>query len=106
MPLFSNELEKELIAKAQAHLHDRIELGEFNGDVQENMLLVLLSINRRVGSICSNPLVILGDYFVKYPKLAVLIGIIMWILLGVVSLTTVIGGLKALGLEVVQIVVP
>jgi len=95
-----HELERELIAKAQQHLHAKIETGEFNGDVQENMLLVLLSINRRVGRICSNPLVLLGDYFQKFPKLVVPTLLVLWVLVGASAAFALLGFIEAMGLTV------
>ena len=100
----TNELERELIEKAQQQLHEKVERGEFNGDAQENILLVLLSINRRVGVICSNPLVILGDFFQRYPKLAWVTGLVLWVLLGAGSLAVILGFLATAGLEITQIV--
>ena len=95
-----HELERELIARAQEHLHTKIETGEFNGDVQENMLLVLLSINRRVGKICSNPFVVMGDYFQKFPKLVLPTLLVLWVLIGGSAALALLGFIEATGLSV------
>ena len=94
------QLERELIEKAQTNLHEKIELGEFNGDVQENMLLVLLSINRRVGRICSNPMIILGDFWKEHPKTSITIGMVVWVLLGAGSLVGITAFLNAVGASI------
>jgi len=94
------ELERQLIEAAQDKLHKKIEAGDFNGDIQENMLLVLFSINRRVGRICGNPMIKLGDFFQKYPKAALTAGMILWILLGASSLLAITTFFNALGLTI------
>jgi len=96
----SHQLERELIEKAQTHLHAKIDAGEFNGDVDENMLLVLLSINRRVGRICSNPLVVIGDYFQKFPKMVVPSMLVLWILIGASAALALLGFAEATGISV------
>lgn len=94
------ELEQELIQKAQDKLHQRIEAGEFNGDVQENILLVLLSVNRRLGRIAANPMIRLGDFFLKYPKTAWVAAMTAWVLVGAGSLLAIVTFLNAIGVHI------
>jgi len=96
----TRELERQLIEKAQAQLQQKIAEGKLNGDPLETMLIVLFSINRRVGHICDNPLVVLGEYFQKYPKVTVPVLLVSWTLLGASVAMALVAFARATGISV------
>lgn len=96
----SRELERELIETARTALHDKIDRDEYNGDVLDTILLVLLSTHRRVGECSDNPMMKLGEFFREYPKMVLPTLLITWALLGASTVMAVIGFMNATGLTV------
>lgn len=94
-------LEQELIEQTHQRLREKISCGEFNGDVQENILLVLISINRRIGRVARNPMVIFGELFQRFPALVVPTAVVAWVMLGATAVLAILGLIEAVGADLI-----
>lgn len=96
----SRELERELIKQARRRLHNKIDEGEFNGDALDNILLVILNVQRGVEECQINPMMQIGEAFRKHPKLVIPALISTWVIIGASALVVVLGFLETVGLSV------
>lgn len=96
----SRELERELIKQARRRLHSKIDKGEFNGDTLDNILLVILNVQRGVEECQMNPMVQMGEVFRKHPKLVIPALISAWVITGASALVVILGFLETIGLSV------